>query len=237
MTSIVLGNPFLNKYFQITQYFGENPNAYIQFGVQGHNGVDFGCPEGTSIYSVFPGTVTRTGYDQQGYGNYVRVTTSFGRIIYAHLREYVININKKVIMGQMIGRSGNTGYSSGPHLHLEMRKNGEEGNGYNGAVDPLLYLMYDAIPDIAPAPLPPFNPPVPIENIVIGSEAIVMIDSLNIRNGVVTTYDGANVIGQLHLGSRIKVISIEESSTGIKWAKFIGYCCIANDDGVYLQNV
>jgi hypothetical protein len=227
--AIVLGNPFLNITFPITQYFGENPWSYTQFGVAGHNGIDFGCPEGTPIYSVYPGTVTKIGYDPQGYGNYVRVTTDFGRVIYAHLRETVVRVNDKVTMGQIIGRSGNTGYSSGPHLHLEVRKNGEEGNGYNGAVDPLLYMTGMPIPDVI-EPIP-----VPIEDTIIGSEAVVMVDSLNIRNGVVTTYDGSNVIGQLYGGSKIKILSTVESSTGIKWAKFVGYCCIANEDGIYLN--
>jgi len=115
---------FGNK-FCITQYFGNT--AFAQSGAyngQGHNGVDFGTPVGTKITAALAGTVTATGNTDQAYGCY-----SYGKwvlirhgnglsTLYAHLSSVSVQKGQTVGTGQLVGYSGNTGYSTGPHLHF-----------------------------------------------------------------------------------------------------------------------
>lgn len=141
-----LKNPFGGKW-PITQEFGENPNWYKKWGMIGHNGVDFGLPVGEQINAVFDGRVIKTGFDKEGYGNYIRIQHNFGETIYAHLSHIWVPVNNSISAGHGIGRSGNTGFSTGPHLHLGLRpKDFDKNNGYLGYIDPLPYF-----PDFAPS--------------------------------------------------------------------------------------
>jgi|GEM_PF-3527170 len=92
----------------------------------GHTGCDFVIPEGTELKSVVDGTVEKvrdTG--DVGYGKSVQIRTPDGRlVIYGHLSEFNVNIGDKVKVGEIIAESGNTGRSTGAHLHFEVRKGG-----------------------------------------------------------------------------------------------------------------
>jgi len=167
--------PLMGDY-PITQNFGENQYDYSQFGLKGHNGTDYGCPLNTSVYAMCDGTVGRLGYDPSGYGNYVRLNHAWGKTIYAHLTHYLVILGQPIRAGDILGRSGSTGYSSGPHLHAEMRLNGLETNGYNGAVDLVPYLNSGTI-----SPIPPKDPVVPIVAADYGI-ARVLSDTLNVRD-------------------------------------------------------
>lgn len=93
-------------------------------GIHGHNGVDFGAPIGTQVYASMDGvvTLTRSGGWNGGYGNYVVIKHNNGvQTLYAHLDSVSVNKGENVSKGQSIGRSGNTGQSTGPHLHFEVR--------------------------------------------------------------------------------------------------------------------
>lgn len=96
----------------------------------GHTGVDFVIPQGVELKSVVDGTVERvrdTG--EVGYGKSVQIRTADGRlVIYAHLSEFNVSAGDYVREGQIIGQSGDTGRSTGAHLHFEVRKNGESIN-------------------------------------------------------------------------------------------------------------
>ena len=85
-----------------------------------HKGVDFAVPIGTPIYALKSGTVTRSSYEN-GFGN--RISIKYGddkyEGFYAHLSEILVKEKAYVTAGQLIGYSGNTGQSSGPHLHYE----------------------------------------------------------------------------------------------------------------------
>lgn len=134
---------------RITQYFAENPKVYEQFGLKGHNGLDFGCTVGTDLMSCADGTITFIG-DQggAGYGKYIRMHTDDGyEITYGHLSQQLVRVGDKVKAGQHIGETGNTGFSTGPHLHLGVRQLTNTGdianytNGYKGSVDPNPFFM------------------------------------------------------------------------------------------------
>ena len=87
-----------------------------------HYGTDIGLAVGDTIYSVFDGTIRIVGYEKRGYGHYVVIRHKNGlESVYAHFSKVLIDINQEVKAGDPIGLGGNTGRSTGPHLHFELR--------------------------------------------------------------------------------------------------------------------
>ncbi|MFN2136673.1 MAG: peptidoglycan DD-metalloendopeptidase family protein [Candidatus Promineifilaceae bacterium] len=130
---------------KITQYFGVNPDIYAQFGLPGHDGIDIRAPEGSNIYAVAPGRVERVQPvpDGKGYGIHVRVAHADGYLtIYAHLQKALVREGNRVQAGTLLGLADSTGFSSGSHLHLGLRRDGETYKGwpYN-IVDPTPFLL------------------------------------------------------------------------------------------------
>lgn len=95
----------------------------------GHSALDFGVVVGTPVSATMDGKVTYAGWNDQGYGNLVIVENGDYKTYYAHLSSIPVSIGDTVTAGSTIGLSGNTGNSTGPHLHYEIRKN-------NVAIDP-----------------------------------------------------------------------------------------------------
>ncbi|MHC1782842.1 MAG: M23 family metallopeptidase [Anaerolineaceae bacterium] len=91
----------------------------------GHHGLDFGVVEGTPVRSTMSGNVVYSGWNDQGYGNLVIVENGSKRTYYAHLSELPVIQGEWINQGDVIGLSGNTGNSTGPHLHYEIRINGQ----------------------------------------------------------------------------------------------------------------
>lgn len=97
-----------------------------------HWGMDFTAPTGTPIYASGDGKVVRVDQQSAGYGKHIRIDHGFGYLsLYAHLSRYNVRKGQKVKRGDLIGFVGNTGRSSGPHLHYEIHKNGEKLNPIN----------------------------------------------------------------------------------------------------------
>jgi murein DD-endopeptidase MepM/ murein hydrolase activator NlpD len=92
----------------------------------GHQALDFGVPVGTPVHSTLSGKVVHAGWNDEGYGNLVIVANGPYRAYYAHLSEIPVSLGQFVQAGAVIGLSGNTGNSTGPHLHYEVRVNGQE---------------------------------------------------------------------------------------------------------------
>ena len=99
-----------------------------------HNGIDLAAAEGTPIYATRAGKVTTCSYQAGGAGNYVSINHLDGfSSIYMHMTHYVVSPGQSVSQGQLIGYVGNTGLSTGPHLHF--------GISYAGTyVNPLAYV-------------------------------------------------------------------------------------------------
>lgn len=98
-----------------------------------HKGIDWATPIGTAIYASSGGVVTKAGWGS-GYGNVVYIKHPDGRETrYGHLSKCLVSAGQTVKQGEKIALSGNTGRSTGPHLHFEIRING-------AAVNPLKYL-------------------------------------------------------------------------------------------------
>ncbi|MDQ2622450.1 MAG: peptidoglycan DD-metalloendopeptidase family protein [Actinomycetota bacterium] len=102
-------------------------------GSTNHEGIDIAVPEGTPIRAAKGGTVIMASYNG-GYGNYTCIDHGSGlSTCYAHQSGFAASAGQRVSQGQVIGYSGNTGSSTGPHLHFEVRINGV-------AQDPMGYL-------------------------------------------------------------------------------------------------
>jgi len=135
----------------ITQKFGKNPKIYKRFGMAGHNGLDFrvrfvDTPMGRRyITAALDGKVIEVqNEDKGGYGIFVRLEHAGGaQTVYGHNTRLYVEKGDEVKAGDRIALSGNTGFSSGPHLHFGYRPpNWREiyDNGFKGYVDPLPYL-------------------------------------------------------------------------------------------------
>ena len=109
--------------FHITQRWGSAPEVYARFGYPGHNGWDFGYPTGTPVRAVADGRVTVVGWDEHGYGLWVEVAHDFGRSRYAHgvPGTASVAVGDDITAGTQIMQGGTSGFSTGPHLHFEIR--------------------------------------------------------------------------------------------------------------------
>lgn len=117
---------------RLTSQFGRRTSP-TRGASSNHQGVDWGLPTGSAVYASSGGTVTRAGW-YGGYGYVVYIKHPGGtETRYAHLSKVQVSVGQTVKQGQRIALSGNTGVSTGPHLHFEIRVNGV-------AVNPLNYL-------------------------------------------------------------------------------------------------
>ncbi|MCZ7546871.1 MAG: LysM peptidoglycan-binding domain-containing M23 family metallopeptidase [Anaerolineae bacterium] len=97
-----------------------------------HRGIDLMAAEGTPVYAADPGIVIFAGWNTWGYGNLIVISHGNGWMTYyAHLSYLNVGCGSFVNAGQQIGEVGTTGRSSGPHLHFEIRQNGEPLNPQN----------------------------------------------------------------------------------------------------------
>jgi murein DD-endopeptidase MepM/ murein hydrolase activator NlpD len=98
-----------------------------------HAGVDFAAPSGTPIYATADGTVIYAGW-LSGYGRLIKIQHDFGiETRYGHLSAIRVDVGQRVSRGDRIGDMGNSGRSTGPHLHYEIRVNGQ-------ALNPMIYI-------------------------------------------------------------------------------------------------
>jgi len=95
----------------------------------GHRAIDIGGPYDTPVYAAREGRVTFSGFSNVGYGYMVILDHGNGLTsLYGHLKGDYVSVGQRVKRGEMIGRLGSTGNSTGPHLHFEIRKNGVNQN-------------------------------------------------------------------------------------------------------------
>lgn len=125
---------------RIGSFFGYRTDPFYKIK-KFHEGVDFTAPVGTEIYATGDGTVTEVERLKVGYGNYVVIDHGFSyETVYAHLSKFNVRRGQQVKRGQVIGYVGNTGKSTAPHLHYEVRRNGRP-------VNPIHYFYNDITPD------------------------------------------------------------------------------------------
>jgi murein DD-endopeptidase MepM/ murein hydrolase activator NlpD len=152
--------PFKGNY-RLTQTFGNKliingVDIYAQYGLKGHNGLDYGLPLRTQIIAPHSGKILEKAYDENGYGNYIKIENDKEGSVLAHFDSFQVNVGDEISEGQPIALSGNTGNSTGPHLHWGYyKKPRDRSNGYNGFIDQLLLIEE---PIIEEEPLPEPNP-------------------------------------------------------------------------------
>ena len=117
-----------------------------------HKGMDFTAPIGTEIYATGDGIVEKVGW-VGGYGRTIMINHGFGyKTRYAHCSKYNCRKGQKVKRGDLIGFVGNTGQSSGPHLHYEVFKNNKQINPVNFFFNDLSPEEYDKVIEISSRP-------------------------------------------------------------------------------------
>lgn len=130
----ILSDIFLGNFFT-TQGHGANPQYYAQFGFPGHEGVDWGTPSGTPILAPFDGKIVKDIDDAKSgaYGIYVVCWDPIQKcaVWFCHLQNNQVTIDEFVHKGQILGHTGNTGNSTGSHLHVNFVETDAQGNRLN----------------------------------------------------------------------------------------------------------
>ncbi len=147
--------PIVPKY-KVAEHdkYGIRKNHYVLFKERAHSGFDITADIGTEVHPIMSGTVliaefdgtTTEGMDafNDGYGNKVEILNDDGkRTVYGHLREILVKKGDKVTTETVIGKTGSSGGSRVPHLHLEIRKENTEETGLKYTINPL-----DMLPEI-----------------------------------------------------------------------------------------
>jgi murein DD-endopeptidase MepM/ murein hydrolase activator NlpD len=132
--------PFSTDY-PLSQGWGANPQIYQRFNLLGHNGLDYALPSGADVSAPHNGKVIEVAYDEQGYGNYIKIENEKEGSVLAHLQESLVHVGDTVTEGQLIARSDNTGFSTGAHLHwgyYKIPRNRQD--GYLGFINQLPLL-------------------------------------------------------------------------------------------------
>ena len=187
---VTFRQPFKGDY-PITLDYGEKfPPLYTDESP--HRGIDYGTPMRTPILASAEGTVYATESLTVGYGRYIMLKHAGNYItVYAHLDEILVRTNQSVHKGQVIGYSGTSGNSTGPHLHFELRLNGI-------TIDPKPYMQTVLDPD-------PNNNTPNAEKPEVSTRqkgtAIVVCDCVNVR----CHCDMSRVMKQLHRGDIIAI--------------------------------
>lgn len=133
----------------IQPWFGYN--ALYSNGTR-HKGLDYAVPIGTAVKATIAGRVSVAGWSTSGFGNHIRIIDAYGvEHIYGHLNSVSVRVGTYVKTGQLIGYSGSSGNSTGPHLHYEVRRGGV-------AFDPTPYMVYKLIIDAIISAIPKVNP-------------------------------------------------------------------------------
>lgn len=124
----------------ISSYFGYRPDPIYKVE-KFHSGMDFSAQMGTETYATGDGVVSEVEKGHWGYGNLVTIDHGFGyKTRYAHLQKAAVRKGQKVKRGQKIGYVGDTGKTTGVHLHYEVLKN-------DVPVNPINFFYYDLTPD------------------------------------------------------------------------------------------
>lgn len=128
-------HPPLKGKLHITSGFGKRRNPFGKKKSEHHNGLDLSAKAGTPIYAMLPGEVAHIGYDPRS-GNYIKLRHGNFTVSYCHLiRKPNLPFGSKVFPGQPVAQVGSTGRSTGPHLHITLKRNGR-------VIDPAILLTF-----------------------------------------------------------------------------------------------
>ncbi|MCO6460115.1 MAG: M23 family metallopeptidase [Saprospiraceae bacterium] len=132
----------LNRDITLLSGFGRRLHPVFKIWRK-HTGIDFSCPRGTQIVATGEGVVSKINGNGRGYGKHVLVDHGYGyTTLYAHMSEIDVREGQKVERGTPLGKVGATGTATAPHLHYEVRKNGEPINPIDFVLDGLSSAEY-----------------------------------------------------------------------------------------------
>jgi len=123
----------------VSQWFGEHPENYAPYGLAGHEGLDYAVAEGSSVLAAQAGTVVEA-HQEGPYGLHVVITDAATGVttVYGHLSFALVPAGQIVQAGEPVGLSGNTGRSTGPHLHFGFKVRNVRNPAYQDWLDPML---------------------------------------------------------------------------------------------------
>ncbi|MFH0999239.1 MAG: M23 family metallopeptidase, partial [Bacteroidota bacterium] len=141
MACIPAIQPISDKYKRrISAFYGYRIHPIYKTKIF-HEGIDFSAPVGTDVYASGDGVVVEASRSNYGYGNIIEIDHGYSyTTVYAHLNGFKVREGERVKRGQTIGSVGNSGLSTGPHLHYEVRKSGNR-------VNPIYFFFNDLNPD------------------------------------------------------------------------------------------
>ena len=138
--------------YRISSHYGHRTDPFYKV-TKFHGGIDFSGPVGLGIYATGDGVVSRVESNKSGYGNNIVVDHGYGyKTRYAHLHSFSVKKGDKVKRGQEIGKMGNTGKSTAPHLHYEVIKNNKTVNPINFFYNDITPEEYDKILELSQHP-------------------------------------------------------------------------------------
>lgn len=202
---VTFRQPFVGDY-PITLDYGEKfPPLYTDESP--HRGIDYGTPMDTPVLASAEGTVTYVGNLSVGYGKHIMIQHAEGYMtVYAHLDRIDVEAHQKVYKGEQIGLSGNSGNSTGPHLHFEVRKNSIK-------IDPksVLQSVFDPDPiNNTPGPVKP-----QFETVHAGA-VVVCCDLANVR----CHCDMNRVCAQVKKGDVLMITDVVTEWNGLPFRDF-----------------
>jgi len=202
--------PF-NGNYPVTQKFGD---TYTD--PKGHKGIDYALPLGTPVLAAADGIVEKAGVDSTGYGNVIIIRHLWNDgTVYGHLRNWSVQVGQKVKAGEIIGYSGNTGNSTGPHLHFEYRTTY---NDYKSAIDPEIF-MKDSSQNQNPEPV----------GAVPFGRVRVIADYVEIRNSPGIT---GTVLTRAKRGDVLLSTDTVKPADGLNWRLCYYPVYVAENDGI-----
>lgn len=134
----------VNVNFQLGDGYKFRPIHPVLGTPRMHNGQDFRVPIGTEVFATGDGIVVESGYSTGGFGNYVVIDHDYGlSTLYGHLSQIKVSKGMNVKRGDLIGLSGDSGLSSGPHLHYQVEQKGQTENPRNYFSDDMTLDEYN----------------------------------------------------------------------------------------------
>ena len=231
--------PFKGDY-PITQGYGVIIPG-VTYKDRPHTGIDYGCPKGTPILASGDGVVQYSDFDNSGFGHLVTIVHNDGKAtLYAHLSERHVVKMQKVKQGDVIGLSGSTGNSTGPHLHFEARSKWCDWRTHQ---NPVTFLPMMTVDDsiVTPQTTPQNNVTIPVPQYIATTASIgqkneqridgglceVVCDEANIRDS-----ENFMICGRLLKGAKVVVSPDTVMFNNLPYHKICDdYMLIAEYDG------
>lgn len=165
-----LGDIFIGHFEQILP-FGASPDIYsARYNLQGNPGIDFSCPTLTPILSAADGVILHTGFKEAGIGKFIDILHDGFITTYGHLNDISVKEGDKIIAGQLIGHSNQSGLCDTPRLHFGVAEADQHGNifnadnGFGGYLDPMSSACEWAVKNLQEPVIPYVDtaPPIPV---------------------------------------------------------------------------